>query len=176
MSDSIQITVRGRVGTEPDLLVTANGREVTRFRLGATRSYRDATGEWREDPTEWFTVKAWGAAGAQIRQSLHRGMPVIVQGRLSSEEWTSGERTNHTNVINATAIGVDIKYGIVTYHRVAKVTPAEAERADTAAPDGPGEEAVQTPDPDDPDAAGPEPVSVPAAADLSDWERVDADG
>src|SRR5690606_1733200 len=44
MSDSIQITVRGRVGTEPDLLVTANGREVTRFRLGATRSYRDATG------------------------------------------------------------------------------------------------------------------------------------
>jgi len=35
---------------------------------------------------------------------------------------------------------------------------------------------VQTPDPDDPDAAGPEPVSVPAAADLPDWERVDADG
>ena len=84
MSDTNQITVRGRVGTEPDVLVTTTGKEMTKFRLGSTRSYRDASGEWHDTETEWFTVKAWGTAGELVRQSLHRGMPVIVQGVLSA--------------------------------------------------------------------------------------------
>lgn len=125
MSDTNQITVRGRVGTQPDVLVTPNGKEVTKFRLGSTRSYRDAAGEWRDTETEWFTVKTWGAAaGLTVRQSIRKGMPVIVQGVLSSEEWVSGDRTHHTNVITAGTIGVDVKYGLVTFARITRQAAA----------------------------------------------------
>lgn len=187
MSDSVQITVRGRVGTDPELLVTANGRQMTRFRLGSTRSYRDAAGEWREDPTEWFTVKVWGAPGDQVRQSVHRGMPVIVQGRLSSEEWTSGERVNHTNVITAGVIAVDVKYGLVTYSKVTRLGgesdriedgsqpgAPDAARADdpagggpAAMPDTPAEEELAPP--------SGEPVLAPPPVEQDPWERVEVD-
>ncbi|PYG00219.1 single-strand DNA-binding protein [Georgenia satyanarayanai] len=125
MSDTNQITVRGRVGTDPEIVVTANGREVTRFRLACTRSYRDSAGEWRETATEWFTVKTWGPGGTIVQRSVRRGMPVLVQGTFSSEEWTGPDRTSHTNVITAGVIAVDIKYGLVTYAKVVRETPAE---------------------------------------------------
>jgi len=127
MSDSSQITVRGRVGTEPEVLVTANGREMTRFRLGSTRRYQDASGEWREEESQWFTVKAWGSLSEPVCRSIHRGMPVVVQGRLSTEEWVSGERTGHTTVITASLVAVDIKYGLVTHTKLLRETPPGAD-------------------------------------------------
>ncbi|MCM3662322.1 single-stranded DNA-binding protein [Georgenia satyanarayanai] len=135
MSDTNQITVRGRVGTDPEIVITTNDREVTRFRLACTRSYRDsASGEWRETGTEWFTVKTWGPNGKVVQRSIRRGMPVLVQGILSSEEWAGPERTSHTNVITAGVIAVDIKYGLVTYAKVIEQAPAEAFAAGGTAP------------------------------------------
>ncbi|WP_324652452.1 single-stranded DNA-binding protein [Georgenia sp. H159] len=187
MSDSNQITVRGRVGTDPDVLVTGNDRQMTKFRLGSTRGYRDtATGEWRETGTEWFTVKTWGAGGAAVIQSIRRGMPVIVQGFLSSEEWDSGERRHHTNVITATAIGVDVKYGLVTYAKVLRRAPAEADPAGTgqgghgqarretglAEADAPDEDGLEPEE----DAGGSDAVADPQLApdpvDPRSWEKV----
>jgi len=185
MSDTNQITVRGRVGTDPDVLVTGNGKRMTKFRLGSTRGYRDAaTGEWRETETEWFTVKTWGPAGDLVVQSVRRGMPVIVQGVFSCEEWESAERRHHTNVITATAIGVDIKYGLVTYAKVLRQAPAE----NGEATDGqPRPEADQVPDgsdaTDEPGAgseedsetdlaAGLDPVLAPEPVDRDAWEKV----
>lgn len=150
MSDTNQITVRGRVGTDPEIDVLPSGKEVTKFRLACTRSYRDSAGEWHETATEWFTVKAW-SMGEEIVRSVRRGMPVLVQGVFSSEEWAGTERTNHTNVITAGVIAVDIKYGLVTYTKVNRPAPAEGSAAD-----GPGrgaeegerdaEESAETPE------------------------------
>ena len=165
MSDSNQITVRGRVGTDPNVHVIGEGKRVTKFRLGSTRSYRDAAGEWREAGTEWFTVKVWGAQGQAVCDSLHRGMPVIVMGRLSSEEWSSEERTHHTNVITATAIGVDIKYGLVTFAKLTRQAPASTGEAGAGEVTGvPG--AVEQPA--DTEAAEPE-------DELGDLEEPDED-
>ncbi|WP_193311462.1 single-stranded DNA-binding protein [Georgenia satyanarayanai] len=139
MSDTNQITVRGRVGTDPEIVVTTNEKEVTRFRLACTRSYRDpASGEWRETGTEWFTVKTWGPGGAVVQRSIRRGMPVLVQGTFSSEEWAGPERTSHTNVITAGVIAVDIKYGLVTYAKVVRQAPVEDQATEEpgTVPDG----------------------------------------
>ncbi|WP_413450853.1 single-stranded DNA-binding protein [Georgenia phoenicis] len=160
MSDTNQITVRGRVGTDPEIVVTTNDREVTKFRLACTRSYRDsATGEWRETETEWFTVKTWGPNGAMVQRSVRRGMPVVVQGVFSSEEWAGPERTSHTNVITAGVIAVDIKYGQVSYTKVTREVPSEAvptaEGADTG---------------EDTGASGPEPLTAD-----DPWEKAPAE-
>ncbi len=147
MSDNNQITVRGRVGTDPDIQVTPGGREITRFRLASTRSYRDANGEWRDADTEWFTVKAWGGFAKAVQDSIRRGMPVIVQGIFSCEEWTSGEQQRSANVITATAVGVDVRHGLVKHFKVTRLAAENQEstgtdtdapaRSGPAAPDGP---------------------------------------
>lgn len=185
MSDSNQITVRGRVGTAPDVVVTGNGRRMTKFRLGSTRGYRDTTtGEWRETGTEWFTVKMWGPGGETVVQSVRRGMPVIVQGVFSSEEWDSGERHHHTNVITATAIGVDIKYGLVTYAKVLRQSPADADPGgDGQETDGQAQRKVGTEDATGADGQGiepeeedvpdaPDPVLAPGPVDPGAWEKL----
>ena len=129
MSDTNQITVRGRVGTDPDIQVTPGGKEVTRFRLASTRSYRDASGEWHDADTEWFTVKAWTGFAKAVQDSIRRGMPVIVEGVFSCEEWVSADQPRSANVITASAIGVDIRHGLVKHFKVTRLAPEEATNA-----------------------------------------------
>lgn len=166
MSDTNHITVRGRVGTDPEVVITTNEREVTRFRLACTRSFRDsASGEWRDAATEWFTVKTWGANGAQVQRSIRRGMPVVVQGVFSSEEWTGPERTSHTNVITAGVIAVDIQYGVVSYAKVVRPTPAESAVPEESVPGEDGEVAPEE------ESAAP-PVGLEAT---DPWEKAPAE-
>lgn len=140
MSDHNQITVRGRVGTDPKLTITANGRTVADFRLGSTRRFRDSSGEWRDAETEWFTVKAWGPMAEAVVTSINRGMPVIAEGTFSTEEWQSGDQTRYRTVITASAIAVDIRYGLVRYVKVQRDATAGG-----GAP-APGEDGATTAD------------------------------
>lgn len=165
MSDTNQITVRGRVGTDPEIVVTTNEREVTKFRLACTRSFRDSGGEWRESATEWFTVKTWGPNGLFVQRSIRRGMPVLVQGIFSSEEWAGPERTSHTNVITAGVIAVDIKYGLVTYAKVVREAPAEGRATGEA-----------TPEPDATGGIEEDGAAEPEGMDVGDpWEKAPAE-
>lgn len=166
MSDTNVITVRGWVGTDPDVVITANGKEMTRFRLGSTRSYRDAaTGEWRDTETEWFTVKAWGTAGQAVRQSLHRGMPVVVQGVFKSEQWESDDGRHHKSVITANVVAVDVKYGLVTYAKVTRLTPAENQGGQL-----PGATTPEDAQLDDAEDDAPLPVLAPDPVEPDAWE------
>ena len=168
MSDTNQITVRGRVGTEPEITVTPSGRQVTKFRLGSTRGYRDTAGEWREHPTEWFTVKVWGAASDAVSQSLHRGMPVVVQGALSCEEWVSeDDRNQHTHVITAATIAVEVRFGIVTYNKVTRLGPPAANPASS----NPAEEPPGLVDPEE-EGASPE-EAAELAVERDEWVRAE---
>ncbi|TNC17651.1 single-stranded DNA-binding protein [Georgenia sp. 311] len=170
MSDTNQITVRGRVGTEPDITITPSGRQVTKFRLGSTRGYRDTAGEWRDHPTEWFTVKVWGGASDAVSQSLHRGMPVVVQGVLSTEEWISGDdRNQHTNVITATTVAVEVRYGLVTFNKVTRIGPPEAVPAVVDGP--PAEEPPGLEDPEE-EGASPE-EAAELAVERDEWARAE---
>ena len=136
MSDTNQITVRGRVGTDPDIQVTPGGKEVTRFRLASTRSYRDASGEWHDADTEWFTVKAWTGFAKAVQDSIRRGMPVIVEGVFSCEEWVTADQPRSANVITASAIGVDIRHGLVKHFKVTRLAQEEGTNGSGAATSG----------------------------------------
>ncbi|MEE6280413.1 single-stranded DNA-binding protein [Georgenia sunbinii] len=167
MSDSNLITLRGRVGTEPSIHITAAGRQVVNFRLGSTSGFMDpVTRQWRDKPTEWFTVKVWGPAGDNVTSSLTRGTPVIVQGVLSSEEWTSDDGTRHTNVVTSRTIGVDIRYGRVTYTKVTRETPGVVAGSTASADAAASADEPGGPDEDTEEYLAPEPVEP------LDWEKL----
>ena len=53
---------------------------------------RQADRAWSDGRTEWFTVKVLAQRrAATSRASLRKGDPVIVQGRLSTEEWVGAD-------------------------------------------------------------------------------------
>jgi single-strand DNA-binding protein len=118
--NDVTVTVSGNVGSTPALhLNTAKNLQWSTFRMASTRRYVNENGEWTDGATLWFTVKAWRAAAANVVESVHKGIPVVVTGRLEVEEWTGSEGEQRTGlVIVATAIGVDATRGKVGFTRV----------------------------------------------------------
>lgn len=108
------VTITGFVGSMPVPFGRSGGVEGCSFRMGSTRRYRDGgTGEWRNLPTTWITVKAFRSLASNARMSLHVGEAAIVTGVLSTEEWTTQNDERRSRiVVEATNIGHDINYGV----------------------------------------------------------------
>jgi single-strand DNA-binding protein len=83
-----RVMVIGRVGRAPEMRYMPNGRPVTSFGVGATRSWTDDENEEQEE-TEWFNVVAWGALAERCKNSLRENHTVYVEGRLQTRSWTT---------------------------------------------------------------------------------------
>lgn len=133
--DSAPVTLRGRVGTDPDCTTTTHGSAAARFRLAVTRRGRDDAGIWHDLETTWYTVKAWNNLAQNVGFSIRKGQPVVVHGRLNVNQWEQAEsNTRGTElVITASAIGHDLNAGISQFMRPAR--PASEMRASSSEPD-----------------------------------------
>jgi single-strand DNA-binding protein len=98
------ITIVGRIGQEPEA-VGSNG---LRLRVATNdRVKNDATGEWEDKNTSWWTVKAWKRLAEQSKDVLKKGQEVIIVGKVYEENWTDKEGTKRTSYeINAESIAV----------------------------------------------------------------------
>ena len=93
------ITLSGNVAN-PELRTLADGKSVLKFRL-ATSLYQ---GKGKEDKTMWTDVTFWGNQATGIGNILKKGMPVVVQGTLSYNEWEDkqgNKRSSHSVVGSA---------------------------------------------------------------------------
>ena len=139
------ITVTGNVGAIPRHR-NVQGVPVTDFRIGSTPRRMDrATGEWSDGETLWFSVSCWRALAQNVAESLRKGDPVVVTGRLLTRSWTteSGE-TRSGLEIDATSIGLDLSRGTAMLRRTERTTPAPGAGTDAPAAvnDDAGSEAV----------------------------------
>ena len=163
------VTVVGWVGSDLRSyhLDGAGGVPYTQFRLASTRRVVDRqTGEFRDGPTLWFTVKAWRTTAANLARSLQKGQPVVVVGRLGQSEWVAQDGTARSElVLEALAVGHDLTYGSGLFQRTVSGT-----RRDGAGPALGGVDDPWAGGPDDaePAAAGPVDPAAGAEADADD--------
>ena len=82
MSQENQITLRGFVTAEPKFKQTAlTATPLAEIRVGSTPRRLDReTGEWRELPTTYYTIKCWRRLAINAASSLHKGDMVLVRG------------------------------------------------------------------------------------------------
>lgn len=108
--DTIPISIRGRVGNDPELLQSPSGKRYVRLRVATTRRGRDEAGNWHDIDTTWYTVYAWNQLASNIYYSLRKGHPVVVWGRLTISHWRSEEKgTKGTDLsIAANSVGHDL--------------------------------------------------------------------
>lgn len=132
--NDLMITVTGWVATDPKLHVGTQGVRMTSFRLATTSRYFDRTaGNWADGQTEWFTVRLYRSSAVLVVESIKKGQPVVVHGRLRTNEWVaeSGPRTDL--VIDAQSLGHDLTRGVATFTRaVADGTEPPADGAEGA--------------------------------------------
>jgi len=137
------VTITGFVGSMPVPFGRSGGVEGCSFRMGSTRRYRDGgTGEWRNLPTTWITVKAFRTLASNARMSLHVGEAAIVTGVLSTEEWTTQNDERRSRiVVEATNIGHDINYGVSELKKFQK-SDRDAPAQGNGTPANPGPAAI----------------------------------
>lgn len=87
-----KVMVIGDVGRAPEMRYMPNGRPVTSFGVGATRSWTDEKDKEHKE-TEWFNVVAWGALAERCKNSLRENHRVYVEGRLQTRSWQTEDGT-----------------------------------------------------------------------------------
>jgi single-strand DNA-binding protein len=81
-----KVMVIGNIGRAPEMRYMPNGRPVSSFSVGATRSWTDEANQKHEE-TEWFNVVAWGALAERCKGCLRENDQIYVEGRLQTRSW-----------------------------------------------------------------------------------------
>ena len=116
--NDLTMTVTGWVATEPRHVVGPTGTRLTSFRLASTSRFFDRDkGEWVDGNTEWFTVRTFRNAAITVMNSIEKGQPVVVQGRLRTHQWDADAGPRTDLVIDASSVGHDLTKGVATFTR-----------------------------------------------------------
>lgn len=132
------VTVHGNLTADPQVIDSRNGRFV-RFTVASTPRLRDPhSGEYRDGVTTFYSVTANRALGRNVAQSLRKGQPVVVSGRLSVDSYTTSDGEHRQSVaLAAELVGHDLNFGTSSFAK-----PERARQVETdAAPEREGEAA-----------------------------------
>lgn len=82
-----KVILIGNLGAEPEVRYMPNGQAVANVRLATSDSWRDKeTGE-NHDRTEWHRVVFFARLAEIVKEYLHKGSQVYVEGRIQTRKW-----------------------------------------------------------------------------------------
>ena len=96
------VIVSGNLTKDPEFKVTATGKELLTLRIAVNRRVKDKTGAWKDEPM-FFSVDWWGDLAAKAKDRLHKGSPVVVEGRLKGREYEDKATGQKRSVVDITA-------------------------------------------------------------------------
>lgn len=123
------ITVCGNVTNVPQV---KNGKDsgvpFTVFGLAQNRSRREANGDVVHMGTSFYEVVAFRVLGQNTFDSISKGDPIVVHGRLRVNDWESGEKKGTQVQIDALSIGPDLTFGTSQFTKRRKVAQQSHDR------------------------------------------------
>jgi len=83
-----KVLLIGRLGADPEIKQMVNGKNVARFSLATSNTWKDrSTGE-KKEKTEWHRVVIFNEGLATVvKQYLKKGAQVYIEGQLSTRKW-----------------------------------------------------------------------------------------
>jgi single-strand DNA-binding protein len=151
------VTIIGNVIDNPRLRRTEKGADVASFRIASTaRKLDKVSGQWVDGNKLFVSVNCWRQLATNAVDSLRRGDPIVVCGRLSTREYEKDGQKRSSFELEANAVGHDLSRGTAVFSKTRQDAPPTFEVV--------GEEPADEP-------AGSAPV-----ADLAAGRVVDAAG
>jgi len=134
-----RVTLVGRLTRDPELRYIPSGAAVISFRIAVNRRYKAQSGEWKDDTT-FVDVVAWQALAERLNESLKKGSPVLVEGRLASRQWETQDGQKRSTV-EVRAIAVQHLERMGPEGKEAEEVPPEDIVPESKGPGGPAEDA-----------------------------------
>ncbi len=92
-----KVILLGRLGKDPELHHTANGKTVCNFSVATSESWKDAEGN-RQERTEWHNIVVWGKQAESCGEHLAKGQQVAVEGSIRSRSYDDKNGVKRTVV------------------------------------------------------------------------------
>ena len=93
----------GRLGNDPDIKSTQNGKSVAILSLATSESWKDKNTGEKKEKTEWHRVVVFNEGLVNvIQQYLKKGAQIYVEGQLTTRKWKdeqSGQDKFSTEII-----------------------------------------------------------------------------
>ena len=103
------VIIAGRLTRDPEVKYIASGKAVCNFSIANSRFFKDKSGEKKEE-TSFVEVTCWDKTAEWVGESIKKGRPVLVEGRLKSESWedkTTGQKRSRTGVSATSVLPLD---------------------------------------------------------------------
>jgi single-strand DNA-binding protein len=121
------VTFQGWVGNDVVFRLTDNG-PVANLRVGSTPRIRRKDGNWVDGQTSWFSVSCWRGLAEHVRDSVRKGEPVLVHGRLRTDVWEREDgHTSVSYVVDAICVGHDLSRGTAVFAKATRPERVETE-------------------------------------------------
>lgn len=76
----------GRLGGDPEIRYTANGKAVANFNVATSENWKGQDGQ-RQERTEWHRIVTFGKLAEICGEYLAKGKMVYVEGRIQTRQW-----------------------------------------------------------------------------------------
>lgn len=103
------ITIVGRVASEPESKTLPSGGTVSRFRVITNDRRKNGFGEWEDRDTSGWTVICWDKLAENILGQLSKGEQVIINGTIKEISWVDpAGNKKYSFEVKAQHIGKDL--------------------------------------------------------------------
>jgi single-strand DNA-binding protein len=132
------ITIAGRLTSDPEVSRTSGGATVVKFGLATNERAKDSNGDWRDGHTNFYSVSRWRETGERAAESLRKGDPVVIYGRLQIRTYERRDGGKGTEIsLEPEHIGPDLKWVSAAVMRRERRTPESQTPEATEAPSSP---------------------------------------
>ena len=100
-----KLIIVGRLGRDPELRYSQDGKPVTSFSVATDRSWTDSSGQ-RQERTVWFRVSVWGNQAEPCAKYLAKGRSVLVEGELTEPRVYQASNGEHRASLDVRAYSV----------------------------------------------------------------------
>ncbi|MFI7034642.1 single-stranded DNA-binding protein [Microbispora rosea] len=131
--NDIYVTLSGNVTDDPRQYQFRDGSRVTSMRMAVNRRVLDQqTNTWQTRDTTYYTVRCYRGLADNVQQSIRRGHPVVVYGKLRIKQFERDGEQRFWAEIEASSVGHDLKWGIATFEKPIRAysagAPSDGER------------------------------------------------
>tara|TARA_R100001530_G_scaffold65541_1_gene46920 strand:- start:1532 stop:1951 length:420 start_codon:yes stop_codon:yes gene_type:complete len=132
------IELAGNLVADPELRHTKSGAAILNARMAVNRRW-NKDGEWQEE-TSFIDVTAWAELAENCKESLSKGMRVVVTGRIEEQTWDDKEtgEPRRKVVVIADELSPSLRYATVEVTKIdRKGGPPSATNKPTVSPEEP---------------------------------------
>jgi len=98
--DLNKVFIAGRLTRDPELRYLPSGMAVCKISVANTRYYKSKEGDRREEVV-FVDVTVWDRQGEFVGERLRKGRPVLVEGRLKTDQWedkSTGQKRSRLDI------------------------------------------------------------------------------